>query len=190
MSRHHTGRRFTRCGNGYQGMAIVRQSLCGPKTTDFTQSGRRGNPLFCCGAATGFPGVAGQGTVLLKYNPSCYYLYSCLRRFYKGWRPGDPLHNSLRHVINRTRAACRVVFFVNSGAIDCKKTPCSPSRSGCHRLARVMQRIPRTLALRPLQQTSAACRKAAVFMGFVGVIGSQPRARSKVKCNTPINLIH
>ena len=54
----------------------------------------------------------------------------------------DPLHNSLRPVISRTRAVCCVVFLANSGAIGCKKTPCSPSRSGCHRLARVMQRVP------------------------------------------------
>ena len=59
-----------------------------------------------------------------------------------GRSPRDPLHNSLRPVISRTRAVCCVVFLVNSGAIDCKKTPCSPSRSGCHRLARVMQRVP------------------------------------------------
>ena len=58
----------------------------------------------------------------------------------------DSLHNSLRPVINRTRAVCCVVFLANSGAIGRKKTPCSPSRSGCHRLARVMQRVLNSLA--------------------------------------------
>ena len=58
----------------------------------------------------------------------------------KGLR--EPLHNSLRSVVKRTRAARCVVFLTNSLAIGCKKTPCSPSRSDCHSLARVMQRLP------------------------------------------------
>ena len=41
--------------------------------------------------------------------------------------PKDPLHNSLRSVISRTRAVCCVVFLANSRAIGCKKTPCIPS---------------------------------------------------------------
>ena len=174
MSRHHTGRRCTRCGNGYQGMAIVRQSLCGPKTADFTQSDRRGNPLFCCGAATGFPGVARQGTALLKYNPSCYYLYSCLRRFYRGWRPGEPLHNSLRPVLNWTRAVCGVVVLANSRAIDCKKTPCSPSRSGCHRLAKVMGSLEH-LHFVPCSRLRQPVERRRLLWEFVGVIGSQAK---------------
>ena len=56
----------------------------------------------------------------------------------------DPLHNPLQSVISRTRAVCCVVFLANSRAIGCKRTPCSPSRSDCHSLARVMQRVPRT----------------------------------------------
>ena len=53
----------------------------------------------------------------------------------------DPLHNSLWSVISRTRAVCCVVFLGKAQAIACKKTPCSPSRSDCHSLARVMQRV-------------------------------------------------
>ena len=53
----------------------------------------------------------------------------------------DPLHNSLRSVVSRTRAVCCVVFLDNIRAIGCKKTPCSPSRSDRHILARVMQRV-------------------------------------------------
>ena len=53
----------------------------------------------------------------------------------------DPLHNSLRSVIARARAVRCVVFLANSWAIDCKKTPCGPSRSAHHNLARVMQRV-------------------------------------------------
>ena len=52
----------------------------------------------------------------------------------------DPLHSSLRSVISRPRAVCRVAFLTNSRAIGCKKTPCSPSRSARHSLARAMQR--------------------------------------------------
>ena len=36
----------------------------------------------------------------------------------------DPLHNSLRSVMSRTRAVSCVVFLANSRAIGCKKTPC------------------------------------------------------------------
>ncbi len=53
----------------------------------------------------------------------------------------DPLHNSLRSVVARARAVCGVAFFANSGAIGCKKAPCSPSRSTYHSSARVMQRV-------------------------------------------------
>ena len=52
----------------------------------------------------------------------------------------EPLHNSLRSVISRSRAVCCVVFLGKAQAIACKKTPCSPSRSDVHSLARVMQR--------------------------------------------------
>ena len=55
----------------------------------------------------------------------------------------DPLHNSLLSVISRAQAVCCVVFLTNNHAIGCKKTPCSPSRSACHSLARVIQRVPR-----------------------------------------------
>ncbi len=54
----------------------------------------------------------------------------------------NPLHNSLRSVIARARAVHCVVFLANSWAIGCKKTPCGPSRSARHSLARVMQRVP------------------------------------------------
>ena len=55
---HDTRRLSTCCGNGYKGKAIVRQSLPGPATTDFTQSGRRGQLKFCCNAATDRPAAA------------------------------------------------------------------------------------------------------------------------------------
>ena len=57
----------------------------------------------------------------------------------------DPLHNSLRSVVARARAVYGVAFLANSGAIGCKKAPCSPSRSAYHSSARVMQRIPKGL---------------------------------------------
>ena len=57
--------------------------------------------------------------------------------------PRDPLHNSLRSVVARARAVCGVAFLANSGAIGCKKAPCSPSRSAYLSSARVMQRVPR-----------------------------------------------
>ena len=37
-----------------------------------------------------------------------------------GDKLGDPLHNSSRPVIDRTRAVCGVEFLANSGAIACK----------------------------------------------------------------------
>ena len=67
----------------------------------------------------------------------------------------DALHNSLRSVISRTRAVCRVVFIANSRAIGCKKTPCSPSRSDCDSLARVMQSIPSFTSIRLVSRSDA-----------------------------------
>ena len=69
-------------------------------------------------------------------------VWTCL--YWKcGWAINlkEPLHNSLRSVISRTRAVCFVVFLANSRAVGCKKTPCRPSRTDYHSLARVMQRL-------------------------------------------------
>ena len=45
----------------------------------------------------------------------------------------DVLHNSLRSVIARSRAVRCVAVLANSRAIDCKKSPCGPSRSALPR---------------------------------------------------------
>ena len=89
-----------------------------------------------CGKAAGLAASAATSSSFLKRvnEVKCNYL-SGLELL------KDPLHNSLRSVISRTRAVCCVVFLANSPAIGCKKTPCSPSRSDCHSLARVMQRV-------------------------------------------------
>ena len=76
--------------------------------------------------------------------------------------PRDPLHNSLRSVISRTRAVCSVVFLANSPAIGVKKTPCSPSRSDCHSLARVMLRVPSDTVQRLRLGASSDGKLAAV----------------------------
>ena len=60
----------------------------------------------------------------------------------------ESLHNSQRSVIAQPGAVRCVVFLPNSGDISCKKTPCGPSRSAHHSPARVMQRVPRSIAAR------------------------------------------
>ena len=70
----------------------------------------------------------------------------------KSARARDALHNSLRSVVSRrigNWAICYVAFLACGSAIGCKKTPCSPSRSVSHSLARVMQSIPSFLLACP-----------------------------------------
>ncbi len=103
----------------------------------------------------------------------------------------DPLHNSLRSVIARARAVHCVVFLANSRAIGGKKTPCGPSRSARHSLARVMQRIlkgmacllvaaavallaagcsPRVLKPAPVEDRGAARSSSGVAGAVVGAV--------------------
>ena len=53
----------------------------------------------------------------------------------------ESLHNAVRHMISLARAVCCVAFLAKALAIGRKNTPCSPSRSDCHSLATVGQRI-------------------------------------------------
>lgn len=63
----------------------------------------------------------------------------------------------------RAWAACCVAFLTHSRAVDCKKTPCSPSQSVCLSSETVMQRIPKAaldkLVLLPMKKVTRALAK-------------------------------
>jgi hypothetical protein len=86
--------------------------------------------------------VDGPITLSLLFRFAPAGLIASVHADARGAGSGDPLHNSLRSVIKRTRAVCGVAFFANSPAIGCKRRLASPSRPACHSPAGVMQRVP------------------------------------------------
>ena len=83
----------------------------------------------------------------------------------------DDLHNSLRSVIARSRAAHCVAFLANSAAIGCKKTPCAPSPSA----TTVSRGLCRSSSTAPLQNIERVGRRRLQSI----TPAANPRARAQ-----------